>query len=72
MQLGAVALVLTKAILGETRTEFTHHHIARDFRDHTRGRDAEAEAIAIDDRGLRQREWKHRQTVDERVIGLRV
>ena len=55
MQLGPVAFVLAEAILGKMRAKFAHQAIARDLRDHARGRDAEAEAIAIDDRGLRER-----------------
>lgn len=72
MQLSAVAFVLAETILREPGAKFTHHHIARDFRDHTRGRDAKAEAVAVDNRGLREWEWKYRQAVDERVIRLRV
>ena len=71
MQFGAVAFVLAEAILGKTRAKFAHHHIARHFRDHARGGDAQAVAIAIDDRRLRQREGKDRQSIDERVIRRR-
>jgi hypothetical protein len=70
VQLGAVALVLAEAIFRETRAEVAHNRVARDLRDHARGRDAEAVAIAIDDRRLRQREWKNWQAIDEDVLGL--
>ncbi len=69
MQLGAVALVLAETILREPRAEFTHQSVARHFRDHARGRDAQAQAIAVDDRGLRERKREDRQAIDERVIG---
>ena len=60
MKFGAVALVLAETILGETRAKLAHHGVARDFGDHARGGDAEAVAIAIDDRGLRERERETR------------
>ena len=70
VQLGAVALVLAEAIFRETRAEVAHNRVARDLRDHARGRDAEAVAIAIDDRRLRQGKGKNRQAIDEDVLGL--
>jgi len=66
----AVAFVLAEAILRETRAEVAHNRVAGDFRDHARGRDREAVAIAVDDRGLRQRKGKHRETIDEHVLRL--
>ena len=69
MQLGAVALMLAETILREARAEFTHQSVARHFRDHARGRDAQAQAIAVDDRRLREREWEDRQSVDQDVLG---
>ncbi len=71
MQLGAVAFVLTEAVFGKTRAEFTHHRVARDFGNHTRRRDGEAETVAINDRSLRQGEWKDGQAVDQDVIWCR-
>ena len=53
VQFRAVAFVLAEAILRETRAEVAHNRVARHFRDHTRGRDGEAVAIAVDDGGLR-------------------
>ena len=64
MKFGAVALVLFETIFGKLRAEVTHHSITRHFRDHARGRDGQAVAIAVDDGGLRKWKWKNRETVD--------
>jgi hypothetical protein len=69
MQFRAVAFVLAEAILGKARAEVSHNRVARDLGDHTRGGDAEAEAIAIDNRGLWQWEREDRKAVDENVVG---
>ena len=69
MQFCAVAFVLAEAIFGKTRAEVAHNRIARHLGNNTRGRDAETETIAIDDRGLRKRERDNGKTVDEHVIG---
>ena len=45
-----------------------HHAIARDFCNDARRRNAETDAIASDERGVRIRERTHRQTVDQDVI----
>ena len=66
----AVAFVLAEAIFRETRAEVAHNRVARDFCDHARRGDAEAVAIAVDDRGLREREGKNRKAVDEDMLGL--
>jgi hypothetical protein len=71
VQFRAVTFVLAKAIFRETRAEVAHNRVARDLGDDARGRDREAVAIAVDDRGLREREREHRQTVDEDVLRLR-
>src|SRR5262249_10662825 len=68
VQLGAVALVLAKTIRGELSTKFTHQSVARHFRDHARRRDAQTDAIAIDDSGLRIRKWKDRQAINQNVV----
>ena len=68
MQLCAVALVLAEAVLRKDRTEVTHHSIAADLGDHARGRDAKADAVAIDDRCLWKREWVNWKTVDQNMI----
>ena len=69
MQLRAVAFVLAEAIFGKTRAEVAHNRIARDLGDHTGGRDAEAEAIAIDNCGLRKRKRENRKPVDQDMVG---
>ena len=71
MQFRAVTFVLAEAIFRETGAEVAHNRVARDLRDHARGRDGEAVAIAIDDRRLRQWKRKHRQAVDEDVLRLK-
>ena len=68
MQLSPVTFVLAKTVFGKTRAEFPHQSVARHFRDHARRRDAEAETIAVDDRGLRKRKREHRQTIDEHML----
>ena len=70
VQFRAVAFVLAEAILREPRAEVAHNRVARDLRDDARGRDAEAVAIAVDDRGLRQWEGKNREAIDEDMLGL--
>lgn len=70
MQFRAVAFVLAEAILRETRAEVAHNRVARDLRDDAGGRDAEAVAIAVDDRRLRQRERKNWEAINEDVLGL--
>ena len=69
MQFRAVAFVLAEAILRETGAEVAHNRVARDLRDHAGGRDAEAIAIAINDRRLRQRKREYGKAVDEDVLG---
>ena len=71
MKFGAVALVLVETIFGKLRAEVTHHPIARHFRDHARGGDAQTVAIAVDDRRLWKWKWKDRETVDQNVFGRR-
>ena len=65
MQFRAVTFVLAEAIFRETRAEVAHNRVARHLRDHARRRDAEAVAIAVDDRRLRQRERENREAIDE-------
>ena len=68
MQFGAVTFMLAETIFGKMTAEVTHHCVPRHFRDHTRGSDSKAEAIAIDDGGLRKRKWNHWQAIDQYVI----
>ena len=69
MQFGAVTFVLAETIFRETRAEVTHHRVARHFRDHAGGGDAQAVAIPIDNRGLWKGERKNGQAIDQNVIG---
>ena len=71
MQIGSVTFVLTKAIFREPRAEVAHNRVARNFRDHARGGDGEAVAIAVDDGRLRQGKGKNRQPIDEDVLRLK-
>jgi hypothetical protein len=71
VQFRAVAFVLAETIFRKTRAEVAHNRIARYFRDHGSGRDAEAVAIAIDDRGLRQWKGEDREPVDKNVLRLK-
>ena len=66
-----VALVLAEAIFREPRAEVAHNRVAPNFRDHARGGDGEAVAIAVDDRGLWEWKGKYRQPVDEDVLRLK-
>lgn len=70
MEFGAVTLVLAEAIFREPRAEVAHNRIAGNLRDHTRGRDREAVAIAVDDGGLGKRKWEDGEAVDEHVFRL--
>ncbi len=69
MQFSAVTFMLAETIFGKTCAEVTHHRVTRHFRDHAGGGDGKAEAIAIDDGGLRKRKWNHGQAIDQYVIG---
>jgi hypothetical protein len=68
VQFRAVAFVLAEAIFRKTSAEVAHNRVARDFCDHARRRDAQAEAIAVDDRRLGERKGKNGEPVDEDVI----
>jgi hypothetical protein len=70
VQFRAVAFVLAEAILGKARAEVAHNRVARDFRDYAGGGNAQAEAIAIDNCGLRKRKGENGQAVDEHMVGL--
>lgn len=69
VKLGAVTFVLTETVLRKLRAELAHERVACHFRDHARGRDAQAHAVAIDNRGLWKRKGKHGQTIDQDMIG---
>jgi len=68
VQFRAVAFVLAEAILGKLRAKVTHHPVARDLGDHTRSRNTETVAIAVDDGRLRKWKRKNRKTVDQHVV----
>jgi hypothetical protein len=71
VQFCAVAFVLAEAILRETRAEVAHNRVSRHFRDHARGGDGEAVAIAVDDGCLRQGKGKNGEAIDENVLRLK-
>ena len=68
MQLSAVAFVLTETIFGKTGAQLPHQTIARDLCDDARRRDAQAQAVAINNRRLRERERKNREAVDQNMV----
>jgi hypothetical protein len=69
MQLRPVTFVLTETIFGKAGAEVAHNRVARHFRDHAGRGNTEAEAIAVDDRRLRERKGKNREAIDQNVIG---
>lgn len=69
VQFRAVAFVLAEAIFGKTRAEVAHNRVARDFGNDTGRGNAEAEAIAIDNCGLRKRKRENGKAVDEHMVG---
>jgi hypothetical protein len=69
MQLGSITFVLMEAILRELRAKVTHHPVACHLGDHAGRSDAQANAIAVDNRRLRKRKRDHRQSVNQDVIG---
>jgi len=64
MQFGSVTFVLAETILWELGAKVTHHPVARNFGNHAGGSDAQADTIAINDRGLRKWKRDNRQPVD--------
>jgi hypothetical protein len=70
MQFRAVAFVLAEAIFGKARAEVSHNRVPGDLGDHTGRGDAQAEAIAIDDCRLWERERENGEAVDEHMVGL--
>ena len=69
VQFRAIAFVLAEAILGKARAEVAHNRVASDLGNDTGGGNAEAEAIAIDNCGLRKGKRKNGQAVDEHMVG---
>jgi hypothetical protein len=70
MQFGSVAFMLTERILRKLRAKVTHHPVARDLGDHTGGSDAQADAIPVNDCGLRKWKRNNGQAVDQDMMGL--
>jgi len=68
MQFGSVTFVLSEAILRKVSAKVTHHPVARDLGDYAGRGNAQADAIAVDDRRLRKRKRNHRQSIDQNVI----
>src|SRR5207248_7844981 len=68
MQFCAITLVLAKAIFGKAGAKITHHCIARHLRDHARCRNAQANAVPVNNRRLRPRKRRYRKTINEHVI----
>lgn len=71
VQLRAVPFVLAKTILGKAGAKVAHNRVPGHFGDHARCGNAEAIAIAVDDRGLGKGEWEYREAVDEDMLGLK-
>jgi hypothetical protein len=69
MQFGSVAFVLVEAILRELGAKVTHHPIARYLGDHARCSDAQTDAVAVNNRGLRKRKRNDWQSIDQNMIG---
>jgi hypothetical protein len=69
VQFSSVTFVLAKAILRKLSAKVTHDLVARHLGDHAGGGDAQADAITIDDRRLRQRKRNHRQAIDQDMVG---
>ena len=69
MQFRAVAFVLAEAIFGKARAKVAHNRVARDLRNNAGRGNAEAEAIAVDNRRLRKRKGENGKAVDEHMVG---
>jgi hypothetical protein len=69
VEFGAVTFVLAETVFRKLNTKVTHHHVARHLGNHARGRDGQAVAIAVDDRGLRKRKGNHRTSIDQDMFG---
>jgi hypothetical protein len=68
MQFGAVTFVLAERILWKFGAEVTHDSVTRDLGDDAGGSDAQTEAIAIDNSGLRNWKWNNGQAIYQNVI----
>ena len=69
MQFRAVAFVLAEAIFGKARAEVAHNRVPRDFGNYTGRGNCQAEAIAIDNCGLRKRKGENGKAIDKHMLG---
>jgi len=69
MQFGSITFMLAETILWKLRAKVTHHPVTRDLGDHAGGSDAQADAITVNDCGLRKWKRNYRQSVDQDVLG---
>jgi len=69
---GWVAFMLRETIFGIDPVIFQHGAVALDFRDHTRGGDAEADAITSNQSRLSTWKIRYRQAVDQNMDGMRI
>jgi hypothetical protein len=69
VQFCAVAFVLAEAIFWKARAEVSHNRVPCDLGNYTGGGNRQAEAIAIDNCGLRKRERENGKAVDEHMVG---
>jgi hypothetical protein len=60
--------MLRKFVTGMPRMQLDHDAIAGHLRDHTGRGDAETQAVASDERGLRVRKGPHRKAIDQDMI----
>ena len=68
VQFRAVAFVLAKAVLRKLTAKFSHECVPCHLRNHARGRDAQAYAIPINDRGLWEWKGKDWEAVDQNMV----
>src|SRR5882762_5621252 len=69
MQFGSVTFVLAETILRESSAKVTHHAITRHLGDYAGGSDPQADAITIDDGGLRKWKRDHGQAIYQNMVG---
>ena len=69
MELSAITFMLAEAILGKVGAEVTHDSVTCDFCDYTGGGNGKAQAVAIDNGGLRKGKGNYRQAVNQHVVG---
>ena len=70
VEFGAVALVLTEAIVRKPGAKVAHNRVAGDLGDDAGSSNREAVAVAIDNGCLGEGKWKNREAVNQDVVGL--